>query len=190
MSTQTIFYVDDQVVGMVDGYPKAKHHYLFVARTPGLNKASELSRQHLALLAHMKAVACHCASLASKDQLLGTGRLVPPLLQQQQQQQCSVPEGWMLGFHSVPSMAQLHLHALTTDLCSPCVKHKKHWNSFTTAFFLPIDAVMDQLERHGSVAVDVGAAEALLKGPLVCQVCGQVLGTMPALKQHVQAHFP
>ncbi|OCT97450.1 hypothetical protein XELAEV_18009674mg [Xenopus laevis] len=32
------------------------------------------------------------------------------------------------GYHAIPSMSQ--------DLDSPCLKNKKHWNSFTTNYFL------------------------------------------------------
>lgn len=47
--------------------------------------------------------------------------------------------------HSVPSMKNLHIHVMTTDLYSERMKNKKHYNSFTTKFAidwdeLPLDA--------------------------------------------------
>eukprot|EP00891_Asterochloris_glomerata_P006087 jgi/Astpho2/6087/Aster-04034 len=51
-----------------------------------------------------------------------------------------------LGFHSVPSMRQLHLHVISQDFNSISLKNKKHWNTFTTAFFLPLSEVLRKLE--------------------------------------------
>lgn len=41
-----------------------------------------------------------------------------------------------VGVHSIPSMANLHIHVLTKDMCLPCMKNKKHYNSFNTDFFV------------------------------------------------------
>ena len=40
------------------------------------------------------------------------------------------------GYHTIPSMLQLHLHVISCDFVSPCLKTKRHWNSFTTEFFI------------------------------------------------------
>ena len=55
------------------------------------------------------------------------------------------------GFHAVPSMTRLHLHVISQDFDSPCLKNKKHWNSFTTEFFLSHQDVVSQLETNGKV---------------------------------------
>ena len=51
------------------------------------------------------------------------------------------------GFHSTPSLTPIHLHIISSDLESPCLKHKKHWNSFTKIpeFYVPLDAVLESL---------------------------------------------
>lgn len=41
-----------------------------------------------------------------------------------------------IGYHAEPSMQQVHLHVVSTDFNSPALKNKKHWNSFTTDFFV------------------------------------------------------
>ena len=46
-------------------------------------------------------------------------------------------------------MCRLHLHVISQDLCSPCIKHKAHWNSFTTGFFVDADVAIDQITSHG-----------------------------------------
>lgn len=58
---------------------------------------------------------------------------------------------WM-GFHSVPSMEHVHLHVLSSDLCSPSMKKKKHYNSFHPkhGFFLHLDDVLSWLDTESS----------------------------------------
>ncbi|CAI7845251.1 unnamed protein product [Closterium sp. NIES-53] len=59
------------------------------------------------------------------------------------------PLRFRFGFHQVPSMHQLHLHAISQDLDSPHLKHKKHWNSFASPFFRDALQVISQIEQHG-----------------------------------------
>ena len=73
------------------------------------------------------------------------------------------------------------------DFTSPALKHKKHWNSFTTAFFVPLDKVLLDLEVRNAVAVDIAQAEALLKTPLQCHKCQTGMQNMPKLKAHIMA---
>lgn len=32
--------------------------------------------------------------------------------------------------------SHVHLHVISQDFDSPCLKNKKHWNSFTTGYFI------------------------------------------------------
>jgi len=50
-------------------------------------------------------------------------------------------------------MNQVHMHVITRDFISPSLKNKKHWNSFTTEFFLQPSFIIEQLETNGSVKV-------------------------------------
>lgn len=43
-----------------------------------------------------------------------------------------------IGYHASPSMQQAHLHVISRDYDSACLKTKTHWNSFTTPFFRPM----------------------------------------------------
>lgn len=43
---------------------------------------------------------------------------------------------FLIGFHNQPSMQRLHMHVISKDFISDCLKTKKHWNSFNTALFL------------------------------------------------------
>ena len=73
------------------------------------------------------------------------------------------------------------------DFTSPGLKLKKHWNSFTTAFFVPLDKVLLDLEARNAVAVDIAQAEALLKSSLQCHKCQTGMQNMPKLKAHITA---
>lgn len=39
-------------------------------------------------------------------------------------------------FFSSLSISHVHLHVISQDFDSPCLKNKKHWNSFNTDYFL------------------------------------------------------
>jgi aprataxin len=43
------------------------------------------------------------------------------------------------------------LHLISQDFQSEHLKTKKHWNSFTTAFFVSVDEILKQLEDKDSV---------------------------------------
>ena len=86
--------------------------------------------------------------------------------------------------------ARAVLRLLVTILCmqdfdSSHLKNKKHWNSFTSAFFLELDDVMGTLEREGHLTIDRAAANALLKGDLLCHRCRAKCKNMPQLKAHI-----
>jgi hypothetical protein len=338
-ATQTIFHVDDQVVGLLDKFPKARKHALFVAREDGLDWVGQLGEQHVPLLLHMRELALKWIAEQQQEQGLqqqmqgvqqqeqgvvqqeqglqqvqvqgaqqqeqvqglkqqeqglqqgrehrvkqeeqglqqeqvqgmgqqeeglqhqeeglqqqeqglqqqeqglqqeqvqGTGQQEEGLqhqeqgLQQQeqglkqqeqglqqeqvqgmgqqeegvqhqeeglqQQEKISqqqlpgcqpVPKGWQLGFHAVPSMVRLHLHVVSRDFDSPCLKHKKHWNSFNTGAFKHLDDVVKELQQSGRVDIDSEEAQRLLKQDYKCHVCGVKRGNLAKLKLHIQQH--
>ncbi|KAI3352407.1 hypothetical protein L3Q82_005367 [Scortum barcoo] len=98
-------------------------------------------------------------------------------------QQC--PDASTLRFRT----GHIHLHVISQDFDSACFKNKKHWNSFTTDFFIDSHDVIQMLETNGTVSIKEGANE-LLKLPLRCHVCRKELPTIPALKEHLKSHFP
>ncbi|KAJ3301830.1 hypothetical protein HDV03_000297 [Kappamyces sp. JEL0829] len=153
---------NDQVVVIKDAFPKARHHYLILSRDAGLNSIADLTRRDLDLLRGMKAQAQRLAQ--------------------------DIDESVLMGFHAIPSMNLLHLHVISTDFCSSFLKHKKHYLSFTTPFFLTLEQVMAELEETGRVAADPSELRLLLKGPLKCHRCDLVLATMPKLKTHLESH--
>lgn len=103
---------DDMVTVIKDAYPKAEFHYLILPKQ-NISSLKAVSKEHLDLLRHMNNVA---KDLVSEDKYKD--------------------KEFKLGYHAEPSMARLHMHVISSDMNSPCLKTKKHWNSFMTEFFL------------------------------------------------------
>ncbi|XP_048052084.1 aprataxin isoform X1 [Megalobrama amblycephala] len=159
-------YKDDKVVVIKDKYPKARYHWL-VLPWDSISSLKALRSEHVDLLKHMQRVG---------DQMV---------------QQCRDAHKlrFRLGYHAVPSMSHVHLHVISQDFDSPCLKNKKHWNSFTTDYFVESQDVVTMLECDGKVTVKDGASE-LLKLPLRCHVCHKEQPTIPKLKEHLKTHTP
>ena len=76
------------------------------------------------------------------------------------------------------------------DFIALHLKTKRHYNSFTTSFFLDLQDAMVELESNGCLSLDKPAAEDLLKRDLQCHHpgCSFRPKTMPSLKQHLADH--
>lgn len=159
---------DELTVTIKDAYPKARHHYLVLPKE-NISNLKSLNSTHLALLEKM-----HENGKALADEV----RLKEPSM------------AFRCGYHASPSMARLHMHVISQDFDSPCLKNKKHWNTFTTDFFIDAEKVIEILRDKGKVELDVkGVYEPLLKLPLKCHVCKQSLQNMPKLKDHLKVHY-
>jgi len=92
----------------------------------------------------------------------------------------------MSGVHAHPSMNHLHIHVMSKDRFSECLKHRKHYNSFNTAFFVPIEdfpLAKDDPRREPS-------KEGYLKQDFKCWRCGRMFGNQFAkLKAHLEEEF-
>nr|BAC40657.1 unnamed protein product [Mus musculus] len=158
-------YKDDQVVVIKDKYPKARHHWL-VLPWASISSLKVVTSEHLELLKHMHAVGEKViADFAGSSKLR-----------------------FRLGYHAIPSMSHVHLHVISQDFDSPCLKNKKHWNSFNTEYFLESQAVIKMVQEAGRVTVKDGTCE-LLKLPLRCHECQQLLPSIPQLKEHLRKHW-
>ncbi|XP_067409418.1 aprataxin isoform X4 [Emydura macquarii macquarii] len=159
-------YKDERVVVIKDKYPKARYHWLILP-WDSISSLKLVTKEHLQLLEHMHAVG---------------EKLV---------QQCLDKDSlkFRLGYHAIPSMSHIHLHVISQDFDSPCLKNKKHWNSFTTEYFLNSHDVIEMVKTKGKVLVKDGTPE-LLKLPLRCHVCKQHQSNMPQLKEHLKKHWP
>uniref|UniRef100_A0A2I3I096 Aprataxin n=1 Tax=Nomascus leucogenys TaxID=61853 RepID=A0A2I3I096_NOMLE len=158
-------YKDEQVVVIKDKYPKARYHWLVLPWT-SISSLKAVSREHLELLKHM-----HTVGEKVIVDFAGSSKL-----------------RFRLGYHAIPSMSHVHLHVISQDFDSPCLKNKKHWNSFNTEYFLESQAVIEMVQEAGRVTVRDGMPE-LLKLPLRCHECQQLLPSIPQLKEHLKKHW-
>ncbi|XP_031532516.1 aprataxin isoform X2 [Vicugna pacos] len=159
-------YKDEQVVVIKDKYPKARHHWL-VLPWASISSLKAVTREHLELLKHM-----HTMGEKVIADFAGSSKL-----------------RFRLGYHAIPSMSHVHLHVISQDFDSPCLKNKKHWNSFNTEYFLESQAVIEMVQEAGRVTVRDGMSE-LLQLPLRCHECQQLLPSIPQLKEHLRKHWP
>ncbi|KAF4672275.1 aprataxin-like protein [Perkinsus chesapeaki] len=91
--------------------------------------------------------------------------------------------GFKCGIHAVPSLEPFHVHIISGDMKSDRIKHKKHWNSFTTPFFVELNEVESILQIEGSLR-SILARESHLKDDLVCNICGENFGRFLKFKEH------
>ncbi|KAL6574576.1 hypothetical protein OROMI_011861 [Orobanche minor] len=161
--------MSDDVVVINDAYPKAQRHVLVLARADGLDSIADVRTEHVSLLKTM-----HDVGLKWAEKFIDENK---SLL-------------FRLGYHSVPSMRQLHLHVISQDFDSSHLKNKKHWNSFNTPFFLDSVDVMKEVEDVGQVALK---NDNVLAMELRCHRCRSAHPNVPRLKSHIkscQAPFP
>lgn len=105
--------------------------------------------------------------------------------------EASLPPGrdWnkevVAGIHTHPSMSHLHVHVLSIDRHSECMRHRKHYNSFATPFLVDLDdfpLTAEDMRRRRK--------EKFLESDLVCWRCGRNFGNKFArLKAHLDEEF-
>jgi aprataxin len=196
----SIVYNDENCIIIKDVYPKSSFHFLLLA------KETFLSRRSVAELVPTdldKLKTLHDTAKAFTQQLLkilsGVEEEVRkveirPLFQnelrEKKETKNSIGE-FKFGYHIVPSLYPLHLHIITDDYNSTCLKTKSHWNSFVTDYFVPIERIEQCLSsgKEFREFIDEAHSEELLKIPLKCHKCSTRFANFPLLKTHLLTHF-
>ncbi|CBZ23969.1 conserved hypothetical protein [Leishmania mexicana MHOM/GT/2001/U1103] len=168
----SLLYKDDVCALVNDAFPKSMVHCLVMPLDLRLESLNALTKKDVPLLRHMMHVGDEYVHYLKKA--------VPHAYKARR---------FIAGFHALPSLPMLHLHVLSTDLDSPCLKSKKHYNSFATFFFLTSDRVLEDLERHGRVTLnqDVARLRQMEEQDMKCLWCGTALPNVPAMKSHIQS---
>ncbi|CAD0200879.1 unnamed protein product [Chrysodeixis includens] len=152
-----------QAVVIKDKYPKAKIHYLVLPHAD-ISSIYKLDKSHINLLIEF-------------DNLF-------------KEIQSDVELPLKAGFHAVPSMQRLHMHIISTDMVSPCLKTKIHYNSFTTQFFRPYADILEELKENGCIKkMSPELHKSLMSTELQCNQCTYKPKNMPQLKEHLLTHF-
>ena len=155
-----------RAVVIKDKYPKAKFHYLVLPKDRIPDLKSLVGSEHIDLIEHLYDLGKEMADLNPEAE-------------------------FRFGYHAIPSMSQVHLHVISQDFDSPCLKNKKHWNSFTTEYFVSSDKVIRELKIEGEVStLSAKEGKELLAKDLMCHKCDYKPKNLPDLKKHLKTHFP
>jgi aprataxin len=175
---RVLSYNDDFVI-IRDMYPKATIHLLILPRDREKQlQLPNIAFDDAAFLSKVKAEGLKWSSLAAKE--LARTICPPNLPPPNRDWEAEIK----VGIHSVPSMNHLHIHIISRDMHSPCLRHRKHYNSFNTPFFVSLDDFPMTAEE-----MEVRIADAL-KGDMICWRCGKNFeNKFTALKQHLEGEF-
>jgi len=187
------------VIVIYDRFPKARHHYLVLPRQE-IDGPKELTRDHLPLLQHMHDKA---QSIAQRYvPIYSTSGNVIGVRFSLIKEDSSLR--FRTGFHAIPSMRSLstlapprrlslialfcrllHLHVISQDFDSKCLKRPKHWNSFTTPFFVESEEMLAIITRDGAFNGE-SYKHYEEQHPLLCHKCEAKLNSINAVKSHMK----
>ncbi|AEO60824.1 hypothetical protein MYCTH_2310466 [Thermothelomyces thermophilus ATCC 42464] len=194
-----VLRVTADTVLIKDAFPKATVHLLLLPRSP----AHYLVHPHdafadPAFLAMMRGEAAVAAELAAAELARRLGSFSASNRARDEAMSRGVgpdqlPPGRdysrdiRVGTHAHPSMAHLHVHVISRDMRSEKLKHRKHYNSFNTPFFVPLE---DHPLAQDDVRRQTGYQNGNLAKDLVCWRCGKGFGNRFAeLKRHLEDEF-
>jgi len=196
-ATRVLSY-DDDFVAIRDMFPKSSIHLLLLPRDhdktlqhpfDAFEDADFLARTRAAAAPLVKLVASELRrnysalpkSSAAREDAMNADPPPPEL-----------PAGrdWdkeiLVGVHAHPSMSHLHVHVLSRDRVSECMRVRKHYNSFATPFLVPLGDMplaKDDVRRHPG-------REGYLERDLLCWRCGRSFGRgFAKFKQHLAEEF-
>ena len=201
----------EHFVTLHDRFPKSSIHLLLLPRDPDISHLHpfaaftatdpeflETVRREIAALKQLAAAelkrkfGSFSALERRREEVLGRNedrRLAGRLHEQAEE---DVPDGrdWsqdvMAGVHAGPSMNHLHVHVVSKDFVSDRMRHRKHYNSFHTPFFIDLDDFpLDKNDprRHPG-------REGYLAQELRCWRCGKGFGNrFRQLKAHLEGEF-
>lgn len=200
----TVIYHSPDFVAIHDAYPKASVHLLLLPRDPArfFQHPFDALEEDPAFLAQVRAEADNLRHLVGSELRRKFGRFSRSERERQDAMESDPPpdsapdelppgRNWaaddvLVGIHAHPSMNHLHIHILSVDRHGARLRHRKHYNSFSTPFFVPLaDFPLDPDDprRHPG-------REGYLQRDLVCWRCGENFGNKFArLKEHLEEEF-
>ena len=198
-----VIYHDEKWVVVNDLFPKSSIHLLLLPRDPSKQLLHPFDAfQDLDFLKEVQTEVRKLRVLVAKEIHRRYGKFstqdqkrqnaIDTLGEDQEEICAKLPPGrdWsksiISGIHIGPSMNHLHVHVLSVDRHSECMRHRKHYNSFSTPFLVDVeDFPLDKRDdrRHPGMA-------AFLSRDLKCWRCGRNFGNKFArLKEHLKDEF-
>jgi aprataxin len=198
--SEVIFY-DDNFVGINDLYPKSSVHCLLLPRSPRHQSMHPFEAfEDAEFLASVRESAVKLKALVAKElqrryaRFSGQEKAREAVLngdvELKDGEELPLGRDWeqdvRVGIHAHPSMNHLHIHVLSVDRFSDKIRHKKHYNSFSTPFFVELDAFplsAGDDRRHPT-------RNGYLNSSLKCWRCGKDFGAkFILLKEHLEVEF-
>ncbi|KAI6245679.1 Aprataxin-like protein [Erysiphe necator] len=204
-SSRVISY-DDNFVIVKDMYPKSSIHLLLLPRNKKFAQMHPFEAfEDTQFLSLVKQQVAKVKEIVSKElekkygqnfshnsepEVYSRDLVDVPEKKEGLPQRLTVERNWgndvISGIHARPSMSHLHVHILSVDRYSDCLKHRKHYNSFATPFFISIEDFplgKDDIRRYPE-------REGYLRSDLKCWRCGKEFGNkFPSLKRHLAEEF-
>jgi aprataxin len=162
-SSSVVIYFNDDFVAINDLYPKSSLHLLLLPRDPSkfFQHPFDAFEDHH-FLQKVRAEVKKLRTLAAGELRRRYGKYSSQETARREAMEQDPPaddlppgRDWekelIVGIHAAPSMNHLHIHVLSVDRYSDRLKHRKHYNSFATPFFVDIDdfpLAQDDPRRH------------------------------------------
>ncbi|KIW38816.1 uncharacterized protein PV06_08655 [Exophiala oligosperma] len=190
---------NERVVLIRDAFPKATVHLLLLPRDPDKRDMHPRDALNdLEFLGMVKTEAAEALELAASE----LSRQLGPYSESCKERIAAMesdeipdelPPGrdfakeFKIGIHAHPSMHHLHVHIISRDMHSDRLKHQKHYNSFNTDFFIPLE---DFPLAENDVRRNTSYQNGNLKKEYKCWRCGKLFGNkFQQLKAHLEEEF-
>ncbi|KAI1206294.1 HIT-like protein [Annulohypoxylon truncatum] len=198
-ASRVIYHTAD-FVAINDMYPKSTVHTLLLPRSPRSRLHPFDAFEDADFLASVRAETAKLKRLVAKELQRRYGRYSAQDREREAVLNGDAGEGegeelpkgrdWeselLVGVHAHPSMNDLHVHVLSPDMISSCMRHRKHYNSFNTPFLIDVadfPLAEDDPRRHPGRA-------GFINKDLVCWRCGRDFGNrFKQLKDHLEEEF-
>ncbi|KAI0546859.1 HIT domain-containing protein [Xylaria curta] len=201
-SVDRVIYHDASFVAINDRYPKSTVHTLLLPRSSPRSRMHPIDAfEDAVFLASVQAETARLKRLAGKELQRLYGRFSAQDKQREAvlngevewDVEAPLPVGrdWekevLVGVHAYPSMHDLHVHVLSRDMVSDCMRVRKHYQSFNTPFFIDIaefplaaNDVRRNLERRAG----------WMEEDLCCWRCERTFGNrFKKFKEHLAEEF-
>lgn len=195
-----VIYHNEAFVAIHDLYPKASVHTLLLPRSAQHNVLHPFDAfEDAEFLESVRVETDRLKTLVAKElkRRFGSGsrkeiereKVIAAAGGDADEAQLPPGRDWLaevkVGVHLHPSMSHLHVHVLSRDMHSPCLKHRKHYNSFNTPFLVDVaDFPLSQDDPRRL------PHQGYLDRDLVCWRCGKnFTNKFKALKEHLEKEF-